>query len=118
MRSAEQHGCMTIVTAGMHFAGHRGSVGHVTDFLDRQSIHVGAQSNDSAVSPTAANDADDARAPDPGHDLVAAKASELIGDGGRGAVHVGKELGIGMYVASPGANSALHGGKAGGWRAQ
>src|SRR4029079_718472 len=43
-RRAEQHCGMTIVAAGMHLAGHRRSIWEIVRLLDRQCVHVGAQS--------------------------------------------------------------------------
>src|ERR1700756_2005875 len=40
-------------------------------------------------------------ATDPGHNLVAPEAFKLVGHGGRGPVHVVKELGRGMEVLPP-----------------
>jgi hypothetical protein len=41
--SAEQASCVDIVTAGVHDAGRLGGVAHLIQFLNRQSIHIGAQ---------------------------------------------------------------------------
>src|SRR6266511_3949502 len=103
---------MAVMPPGMHLSRHRRFVRHVASLLDRQRIHIGAYSDDSAISLAAANDADHAGASDSGHHLVAAEALELLGDGGGGAVHVVKEFGMGVDVMPPGGDLAVHGGNA------
>ena len=44
-RRAQQHRRMTVVTAGVHLARHRGFVGAVRRFRHGQRIHVGAQAD-------------------------------------------------------------------------
>ncbi len=44
-RRAEQHGGVPVMAAGVHLAGHGRLVGQVVRLLDRQRVHVGAQSD-------------------------------------------------------------------------
>ena len=75
-RRAEQHRGMPIVTAGVHFARDPGAIGEVGRLLDRQRVHVGAESDRARASALgAANDADHASAADGGLDLVAAEGA-------------------------------------------
>src|SRR5215469_1911702 len=105
---------MAVVAAGVHLARHRRFVRDIAGLLDRQGIHVGTQSDDPATSSAlaAADHAHHARAPDPGHHLVAAEALELVGNAGRRALHVVKEFGMGVDVAPPSGDLAMHGGNA------
>ena len=113
-RRAEQHGGMAIVAAGVHLAGHRRLIWEIVRLLDRQRIHVGAQSDDSAaIVPLAAADhPDHAGAADAGHHLVAAEALELLGHGSRGAMHVVQQLRMGVDVVPPGGDLAMQVGDA------
>lgn len=43
-RGAEQHGGMAIMAAGVHAVGHAAAPGFAVVFLDRQGVHIGAQS--------------------------------------------------------------------------
>src|SRR3954471_4840868 len=105
---------MTIVAAGMHLAGHRRSIWEIVRLLDRQCIHVGAQSDDpAAIVPLAAADhPHHAGTPDAGHHLVAAEALELLGDRSRGAMYVIKQFGMGVDVVPPSGDLAMQVGNA------
>ena len=106
-RGAEQHRGVAVMTAGVHLARHRRFIRQAGLFLDRQRIHVGAQADDFAAGLAAADDADHAGAADAGNHLVAAEAFELVGDRGRGAVHVVAELRMGMKIPPPFLDLAL-----------
>src|ERR1700716_4239752 len=82
-RGAEQHRSMAIVAAGMHLAWYRLSIWEIVCLLDRQCVHVGAQSDDpAAVVRLAATDhPHHAGAADAGHHLVAAETFQLLGAG-------------------------------------
>ena len=99
--SAEQHRGVAVMAAGMHLAGHRRFIRQAGFLLDRQGIHVGAQAEHLVAGLPAADDADHAGAADAGNHLVAAEAFELVGDRGRGAVHVVTQLRMGMKVPPP-----------------
>ena len=113
-RRPEQHRGMAIVAAGMHLARYGRSIWEIVRLLDRQCIHVGAQSDDPAavVWLAAADHPNHAGAADAGHHLVAAEAFQLLGDGRRSAMHVIKELRMGMNVVPPGGDLAMQVGNA------
>jgi hypothetical protein len=98
----------------MHFARYGRSIWEIGRLLDRQRIHVGAQSDDpAAVVRLAATDHPNyAGAADAGHHLIAAEAFQLLGDGRRGAMHVIKELRMGVDVVPPGGDLAMQVGNA------
>src|SRR5262249_8287935 len=112
LRGAEQHRGMTVVTAGMHLTRHRRLVRYLGGLLDRQRIHVGAQSDATSASLAPADHADNAGAPDSRHHLVAAEALELIGNRSRSAMHIVEKFGMSMDIVPPGTDLALHGGNA------
>ena len=68
--SAEQHGGVAVMAAGVHHAGRRRGVGRAGRLVDRQRIHVGAQADGRAGAQPAADDADHAGPADLGHHLV------------------------------------------------
>jgi len=110
----EQHRRMAIVAAGMHLARYSRSIWETGRLLDRQCIHVGAQSDDpAAVVRLAATDhPHHAGAADAGHHLVAAETFQLLGDGSGGAMHVIEELRMGVDVVPPGGDLAVQVGNA------
>src|SRR5262249_21690656 len=107
-RRTEKHGCMPVVTAGVHFAGHRGLVRNVVRFLDRQRIHVGAQPDRlPGGSFTAADNPDHASAAKASHYLIATESLEFFGYGTGSSVHVEQQLGMGMQIAPPAGDFAV-----------
>ena len=113
-RGAEQHGGVAVMAAGVHLARHDRFVGHVIGFLDRQRVHVSAQSDHLLDVPAlaATNDADYAGTAEAAHHLVAAKCFELLSHRCRGAMHVIEEFGMGVQVAPPGLDLVMQVGNA------
>ena len=105
LRRAEQHRGMPVMAAGVHLAGSLGAIGEVGLFLDRQRVHVRAQSDRTRPrSLGATNDADHAGAADGRFDLVAAKGPKAVRDEFRGLLDVVHDLGILMEFSPPGSN--------------
>jgi hypothetical protein len=101
-RSAQQHGGVAVMAAGVHLAGNRRLVRQVGRLLDRQRVHVGAHADDFlGVALAAPDDADHAGAADPRHDLVAAEFAQLLGHGSGGARNVVQELRMRVQVVPP-----------------
>ncbi|MDF2797904.1 MAG: hypothetical protein K0R85_648 [Devosia sp.] len=99
---AQQHGCVTIMAAGMHAARHRTGVRLARAFGDRQGIHIRAQAQGAPAGiALAIDDADNAGPPQPGHDLVASKSAQEFLDLARRAMHLKQDLGIAMQVLTP-----------------
>jgi hypothetical protein len=99
---AQQHGCVSVMAAGMHLARHGGAIGQVGLLLDGQGIHVGPQANNLAGTLTLAlDDGHHAGLADAGHDLVAAERLQLLGHDLRGAVNIEQQFGIAMKIAAP-----------------
>ena len=99
----EQHGGVPVVAAGVHPAGNVRLVGRAGRLRDRQRVHVGAKADDAAACVRLApDDPDDAGAPDPGFDRVAAERPQFVGHDARGAVDVEEKLGMRMEIAPPG----------------
>ena len=102
---AQQHGGVAVVTAGVHLARHGGLVGQIVGLFDWERVHVGAQADGAVAGTFAAMDhADHPGLADPGHNLVAAEAFELLGDHSGGAVNVVLQFGMGMDIVPPGGN--------------
>ena len=98
VRGAKQHRGMAVVAAGVHFPGVRGCMREGVEFLHRQRVHVGSQS-DGRIAAAALDDADDAR-----HAHAAqhrdAPLSQLLGDDVGSALLFVAQLWVGMDVAS------------------
>ena len=93
---------MAVMAAGMHDAGVLRFIGMIDDLLDRKRVHVGAQPDRLAAFRFAPlDDAHDARATDPGHDLVDAEFLQLLRHQRRRPVHIELQFGIGVDVATP-----------------
>ncbi len=102
---AEQHGGMTIVTAGVHLPGHSGFVRNVAGFLDRQRVHVRAQADDlAALALLAANDTDHAGLANARNHLVTPELAQFVGDQSGGTVDVVLQFGVGVDIVAPGFN--------------
>jgi hypothetical protein len=103
--SAEQHGGMAVMAAGVHHARNLRGVGHAALFFHRQRVHVGAQADDAVRrSLAASDDADHAGAADPGHDLVAAEFLQTFGDDSGRAMHFVQEFRMLVKIMAPGGN--------------
>ena len=98
---AKEHRGMPVMAAGVHLAGDGRLIRQAGFLLDRQRIHVGPHADNLAAGFSPADDADHAGAPDAGHDLVAAEALELVGNRGRGAMHVVAQFRMGMKIPPP-----------------
>src|SRR5262249_36773690 len=95
---AEQHCGVSIVTAGMHDACPTALIGGTRPLVDRQSIHIGAQS-DRARAIAAAEHANHACSIDETMHLYAPGHEEARNDIGR-AVRLQAELGMGVDIAA------------------
>lgn len=99
---AEQHSGVTVVTAGVHQSLVLRSVGQVGGFDDGQRIHVGAQPDNAAAGSLATvNHADDARATEPGSDLVAAERPEFFRHKRRSAVRLEQQFRVLVQLTVP-----------------
>ena len=104
-RRAEQHRGMPVMAAGVHLARGLGPIGKVGLFLDRQRVHVRAQSDRTrARSLGAADDADDTGAADRRFDLVATEAAKALSDEFRRLLDVIHDFGLLMQFSAPGSH--------------
>ena len=90
------------MTAGVHFSGGLGCVRRPRRLVDRQGVHICAQTDGLTRAAVAAlYEANDAGAPDTGDDLVAAERLQFLGDGRGGAVNVKEQFRVFVNVAPP-----------------
>jgi hypothetical protein len=102
---SEQHGRVPVMAAGVHLAGHRRCPQLSAFLVDRQRIHVRAQSNGSLGSFAAAlQHGNHPGAANPLHNLVAAESPQLGGDVSRRAMHIVKQLRIPVVLTPPSDN--------------
>ena len=70
--------------------------------MDRQGVHVGAQADRArARRAAAADDSNNAAAPDPGRHFIATESLKTLGDESGGARNVIEQFGMAMNVAAP-----------------
>jgi hypothetical protein len=50
-RCAKKHGCMTVMSTGMHGIGRRRCISEIILFRDRQGVHLGPDGNGAAACP-------------------------------------------------------------------
>jgi hypothetical protein len=104
-RGAEQHSGVPVMAAGVHLAWGLWGVGQIGLLLDRQRIHIGAQTDhleiDVAGGLAAFDDADHAGAAETGRDLVAAEFPQALRHECCSAVNVVQQLRMLVNVASP-----------------
>jgi hypothetical protein len=104
--SRQQHGCVAIVTASVHFAVVLAGVCKGVELLHGQGVHVGSEAHTSAAGAaiTAVHDADDAGG---AHAAVNGDAPvcELLGHHIGGANFFEAQLGVGVDVFSNGRNA-------------
>ena len=98
--SPQQHRRVPVMPAGMHVARHRARIGLAGPLVDRQRIHVGAQTNGPA-RPTPPDHADNTGLADPGDDLVHPERSQQLFDLPRRAVNLVAELRVKVEIAAP-----------------
>jgi hypothetical protein len=91
------------MAAGVHHAGILGGVGQAGGFHNRQSIHVGPQS-DAAVRTAPADRGHHAVAADSGG-VAHAHLVQLFADEGSGLAFMGRKLGIGVQMLAPAGQS-------------
>jgi N-acetylmuramic acid 6-phosphate etherase len=104
--SADQHGHMRVVAAGMHDTLHRGAEGRVARFLDGQRVHIGAQCHYGSV---AAEFGDHTGSADP----ATHPETEGLNGARRGfarAVFLEGQLGMRMEIPAQGDEFVLEGG--------
>ena len=109
LRGAEQHGGVPVMAAGVHDAGGLGGVFGAGLLLDWQGVHIGAHAHGPARR-LAPDDPDDAGAPNPFDNLVAAEGAEFFSDDPGGADRVVHQLRVLMQIASPCGDLVMHSG--------
>jgi hypothetical protein len=98
----QQHRGVPVMAAAMHPARDGRGMRQPRRLGHRQRVHVRPQAHGVAARVRLAPDhADDAGAPDPGHDLVHAELAQLFLDHRRGHRQVIAELGIHVDLAPP-----------------
>ena len=104
----QQHGGVTIVTAGVHFPGVATGMGKGVGLLDWQGIHVGTQTN----AALAVAVSDDPHHPRGSHAPVHLNAplGEFGGHQVRGALLLETQFGVGVDVAAQGHQAGGFGG--------
>ena len=99
---------MAVMPACVHLACNSRLVWKIGGLLDRQRIHVGAQSDCLARGTFApVDDADHTGAAEAAHHLVTTESLELLGNRAGGALHVEHQLRVGMQIAPPGGDFAV-----------
>ncbi len=96
---AEQAGGVAVMAAGVHHAGRGGGVGDAGLLLDRQRVHVGAQTH-AAVGLAPRDRGHHAVAAHAGHERHA-QLGQPRGDERGGGLLVQRQLGVGVQVAPP-----------------
>ena len=81
---AQQHRRVAVVTAGMHHAGGLRGIGQTGFLVDRQRIHIGAQTDAAIAAALALDDADNTGFPDAGVHLVHPVFPQLFSNDARG----------------------------------
>ncbi len=97
----QQHGHMSIMAAGVHVAGRERGPGLSGFLKDRQSIHIGAEADRSAVLAAAVDNANNAGAADAIDDFVDPERGQLLGDEARGLLHIIENFRVLMKMAAP-----------------
>ena len=98
-RGAQQHGRMGVMAAGVHDARRLRGEGQVGALVNRQGVHIGAQTDAPPVAFVAFQDADDAGFPDAGVGLDPPGLQHL-GNLGRGADLLHPQFGMFVKVAA------------------
>ena len=110
-RCPEQHRGMAVMAAGVHLAGRLRGIGQIGFLVDRQRVHIGAQTDhlDLAIVGRllALDDADDAGPAEPCRNLVAAELPQAVRHERRGAMHVVQQFGMFMDIPAPGRDIGL-----------
>jgi hypothetical protein len=97
--NAERDGGVSIVSASVFDSGNQGFVGDIDGFVDRESVHIRAESDD-GTGPRAFEESDDAVFGDVGFDIVDAESAQPIRDDARSAFFVIGKLGMHVEVAA------------------
>ena len=105
MRGGQQHRGMAVMTAGMHDAGSFGAIGEGVDFLYRQGIHIGAQSD--CVTARAATQGADQAGTAHAFGNFDAPFPEVGGNKCAGLVYLVAQLRVRMQVMSQAEPKAL-----------
>ena len=93
---------MPVMTAGMHGPRRLGRIVEPRLLMDRQRIHIRAQTNGAARSVCLTlDDPHNASAAQPRHDLIAAKLFQLLRHDGRGPVGLKQDFRVFMKIAAP-----------------
>src|SRR5690606_2758421 len=101
-RSAQENGCVAVVTAGVHDPWAARTIRLYARLVDRQGIHVGAQTHRKAtVVLFAVQDPHDARATNTGMHLIAQSAQHARHHG-RSTYFLEAEFGVSVDVPSDG----------------
>jgi hypothetical protein len=111
LRSAQQHRRVPVMAAGMHLSRRLRGVGKVGFLGNRQRIHIGAQAHHPAAGAVpSVNEADDARAADAFHHLVATEFPQLRRHDAGGAMHLVEHFRVRVEIAAPAGHLVLEGG--------
>jgi hypothetical protein len=99
--SAQKHGGVAVMAAGVHLARRGRGPGLATGLGHRQRVHVGAQADGAAFAEIALDQADDAGAAETGHDFVNAKLFQFIFDESCRIFDGKQQFRLGVEVATP-----------------
>src|SRR4051794_12026318 len=108
---AEQHRRVPVMPTGVHQPGMDGRPGQARFLVDRQRVHVGAQTDRAAAGPRP-DHADDARLRKARVNLVDAERAQLLGHESRGGALLEPELRMGVEMPAPGGEVVVEAGNA------